>query len=140
MMKRRVLSVEGQRRVRMGRKALVSARIQALTDARKDAEPKPASPHSEKGGRFGRLLQMLPKFKPYGLVLVVLAVVAVASSGGYALYASHREGVRAAEERAAADEARVESQKAATCLERRGDAYGQGMTFAQLYSSACVDD
>ena len=133
-MKKRVLSSSGQRRVRVGRKAIACGRMISVIEKRL---PKDTS-KVKKPNKFS-----FPKFTLTKRSIVVASIVVVlllGSSGGYVIYADRQEKARVVAEKIRLEQERVASQKAAICRQdvvaKKADLVGKA-TFGELYGTAC---
>lgn len=137
-MKKRVLSEQGRRHARLGRKAIASGRIASSIELRASS----ASNH-------GRLLNLVSIFRRLAnyrpnrwQVVAMIVVILVLSTGfmGYGLYQKRMDIERMAAQKILSEKARVASQRAAECrktvAESNPEKVGK-LTYAELYGSEC---
>ena len=130
-MKKRVLSPTGQRRLRMGRKAIACGRMQSAIEGRTGTK----STDNRRGFKLS--------YRPTRLHLVGMAIMVLvvgSGIGGYAMYERHQAKQRDIAEKARLEEARIASEKAAACRARvastKTDQLGK-ITYAELYGTEC---
>jgi uncharacterized protein HemX len=130
-MKKRVLSPVGQRRVRVGRKAIACGRMIGAIESRYA----PAKKSRRRPDFFAYRPSRL-----HAIVLAALLIVSALGAGGYTVYQKHETDKRIAAEKVRLEKERIASKKAATCRENiaksKADLVGKA-TYAELYGTSC---
>lgn len=130
-MKKRVLSPVGQRRVRVGRKAIACGRMIGAIESRYA----PAKKSRRRPDFFAYRPSRL-----HAIVLAALLIVSALGAGGYTVYQKHETDKRIAAEKVRLEKERIASQKAAVCradlVKSKAEQIGK-VTYGQLYGDSC---
>lgn len=130
-MKKRVLSPVGQRRVRVGRKAIACGRMIGAIESRQTPVKKSRRRPDFFAYRPSRL---------HAIILSALLIVSVLGAGGYTMYQKHETDKRIAAEKVRLEKERIASKKAAACREKiaksNANLVGKA-TYAELYGNSC---
>ena len=131
-MKMRVLTYEGQRRVRLGRKAMACGRMQSVIETKLGAK-------SDRRKRSFSFSSLRPS-KLQVAILVSLLMLGGVGTGGYMIYANRQAEQQRLVEKARLEREKIASEKAAQCRAKvasaKTDQIGK-VTYDELYGSSC---